>query len=214
LLLVSVIITKKQTKNLQNRVQIFSKFFREVMSEPTTTNFAFGEYHLDVVKRLLLKGDGEIVALTPKVFELLLYLVRNTGRVLEKDELMTEIWADTIVEESNLSQNIWVLRGVLGEKRGEHQFIVTIPGHGYKFVADVHETPEGAALAGGMNTAEPDIFQAPASYTSKEPQKDFQNSKANGQNTKDQKTSRVSRSTTTTWSSSPPTGCCPPTGVP
>jgi len=59
--------------------------------------------------------------------------------VIGKDELMREIWTDTIVEENNLSQNISILRRVLGEKRGEHRFIATVPGHGFKFVADVRE---------------------------------------------------------------------------
>ncbi len=107
------------------------------MNEPQTQNFEFGEFRVDAVKRLLLKGDGAIIPLTPKVFELLLYFVRNNGRMIEKDELMREIWTDTIVEESNLSQNISILRRVLGEKRGENQFIVTVPGRGYKFVAEV-----------------------------------------------------------------------------
>ncbi len=107
------------------------------MNEPQTSNYEFGEFRVDAVKRLLLRGGGEIVPLTPKVFDLLLYLVRNNERTIEKDELMREIWTDTIVEESNLSQNISILRRILGEKRGEHQFIVTVPGHGYKFVASV-----------------------------------------------------------------------------
>ncbi len=114
------------------------------MNEPQTQNYEFGEFRVDVVKHLLLKGDGEIVPLTPKVFELLLCFVRNNGRTIEKDELMREIWTDTIVEESNLSQNISILRRALGEKRGEHQFIVTVPGRGYRFVAEVSKI-DGAA---------------------------------------------------------------------
>ncbi|CAN5728498.1 N/A [soil metagenome] len=112
------------------------------MNEPQTNNYEFGEFRLCSVKRLLTKGDGEIIPLTPKVFELLLYLVRNNGRTLEKDELMRGVWTDTIVEESNLSQNISILRRVLGEKRDEHQFIVTVPGKGYKFVAPVSPKSE------------------------------------------------------------------------
>jgi len=123
------------------------------MNEPQTNNYEFGEFRIDAVKRLLSGGDGESLPLTPKVFELLLYLVRNNGRVLEKDELMREIWTNTIVEESNLSQNISILRRVLGEKRDEHQFIVTVPGRGYKFVADVREKSESFAAAGGLNKA-------------------------------------------------------------
>jgi len=104
--------------------------------------YGFGEFSIDAAKRLLIKGDGEIVALTPKVFETLLYLVEHSGKVIEKDELMREIWTNTIVEESNLSQNISVLRRILGEKHGENRFIATVPGHGYKFVSEVRRIKE------------------------------------------------------------------------
>src|SRR5438045_1706420 len=77
------------------------------------------------------------IPLTPKLFDTLLYLVRHSGKAIEKDELMREIWTDSIVEENNLNQNISTLRRVFGEKPGEHRFIVTIPGHGYRFVPDV-----------------------------------------------------------------------------
>ncbi|MEP7038366.1 MAG: winged helix-turn-helix domain-containing protein, partial [Acidobacteriota bacterium] len=107
------------------------------MSEFQDDNYEFGEFRVDASKRLLIKGDDEVMPLTPKVFDLLLYLVRHNGKLIEKDELMSAIWTDTIVEENNLSQNISILRRVLGEKRGEHQYIATIPGHGYKFVAPV-----------------------------------------------------------------------------
>lgn len=99
--------------------------------------YTFGEYSIDGTKRLLLDGKGEIVPLTPKVFDLLFYLVHRAGETVDKDTLMSEIWPDTIVEENNLSQNISILRKVLGEKRGEHKYIATVPGVGYKFVADV-----------------------------------------------------------------------------
>lgn len=99
--------------------------------------FEFGGFHLEAAKRLLKRSDGEIVKLTPKVFDTLLYLVENGGRVVEKDELMSVVWPDTVVEENNLSQNISILRRVLGENRGEHRFIATIPGRGFKFVANV-----------------------------------------------------------------------------
>ena len=109
------------------------------MEEPREHIYAFGDFRVDPLKRLLIKGDSEQVPLTPKVFDTLLYLVENSGKVVSKDELMREIWADTIVEENNLSQNISVLRKILGEKRGEHRFIATVPGRGFKFVAEVQE---------------------------------------------------------------------------
>ncbi|MEP7214454.1 MAG: tetratricopeptide repeat protein [Acidobacteriota bacterium] len=96
----------------------------------------FGGFRIDPASRTLSAG-GEPVNLTAKVFDTLLYLVVNHGRVVDKDELMREIWSDTIVEENNLNKNISKLRQVLGEKPGEHKFIVTVSGKGYKFVATV-----------------------------------------------------------------------------
>jgi len=110
--------------------------------ESRSHSYEFGNFCIDGDKRLLLKGDRETIPLMPKAFDTLLYLVEHHGKLIEKDELMTAIWTDTIVEESNLSQNISILRRVLGEKRGEHRFIATIPGHGYKFVADVSRIGE------------------------------------------------------------------------
>jgi DNA-binding winged helix-turn-helix (wHTH) protein/TolB-like protein/Flp pilus assembly protein TadD len=96
----------------------------------------FGDYDLDTQKRLLLRS-GVAIPLMPKAFDLLKYLVENNGRVIDKDELMAAVWPNTVVEESNLSQNISILRRTLGEKRAENLYIATVPGRGYKFVADV-----------------------------------------------------------------------------
>lgn len=98
--------------------------------------YEFGDFRLDAAKRLLLRGS-EPVQLTPKVFDTLLYLVEHGGTVLTKDELMAAVWPDTVVEENNLGQNISRLRVVLGESRGENRYIATVPGCGYRFVADV-----------------------------------------------------------------------------
>ena len=114
------------------------------MDQSQTKIYEFDDFRVDAGSRLLTK-TGEQISLTPKVFDTLLYLVENSGKVIEKDELMREIWTDTIVEENNLSQNISILRRILGEKRGEHRFIATIPGHGFKFVATVRSVPNGSA---------------------------------------------------------------------
>jgi DNA-binding winged helix-turn-helix (wHTH) protein/TolB-like protein/Tfp pilus assembly protein PilF len=100
--------------------------------------FEFGPFRIDTVKRLLL-CDGEPVALKSKCFETLLALVEARGQVLEKDELMRRIWPDTIVEESNLTGYISILRKALGESPQEHRYIVTVPGRGYSFVAEVKD---------------------------------------------------------------------------
>ncbi|MEJ7699706.1 MAG: transcriptional regulator [Pyrinomonadaceae bacterium] len=112
------------------------------MNEPQLQIYEFGDFRLDAAKRLLTKGVDEPLPLTPKVFDTLLYLVRHNGRVIGKDELMREIWTDSIVEENNLSQNISILRRVLGEKPGEGRFIATVPGHGFRFVPEVREASE------------------------------------------------------------------------
>jgi DNA-binding winged helix-turn-helix (wHTH) protein len=115
---------------------------------------------LDVSKRLLLRG-GEPVSLTPKVFDTLVYLIEHNGNVLSKDDLMSAVWPDTVVEENNLGQNISKLRSVLGESPGDHRWIVTIPGRGYRFVADVkllasgNEGSEDAGLPGPVPEQNP-----------------------------------------------------------
>lgn len=114
------------------------------MSTPQPHIFEFGDFRVEAHTRRLLQ-KGEAVPLTPKVFDTLLYLVENRGKVVEKDDLMQAVWPDTVVEENNLNQNISTLRRVLGESRGENRFIATIPGKGYHFIATVKLAP--AALA-------------------------------------------------------------------
>jgi TolB-like protein/DNA-binding winged helix-turn-helix (wHTH) protein/Flp pilus assembly protein TadD len=108
------------------------------MSPQETPYYQFGPFTLDVSKRRLLR-DGEVVRLTPKAFETLLALVEVSGKTIEKDELLKRVWADTVVEENNLNQSITALRKSLGDSRRDSQYIATIPGLGYRFVADVRE---------------------------------------------------------------------------
>src|SRR5215470_11074878 len=101
--------------------------------------YEFGDFRLDTAKRLLRRLDGATVPLTPRVFETLLYMVEHRSIVLDKERLMEAVWSDSIVEENNLSQNISTLRRIFGETPGSHSYIVTVPGRGYRFVADVSE---------------------------------------------------------------------------
>ena len=96
--------------------------------------------------------DGEPVRLTPKAFDLLLVLVEARGRTVEKDELLEKVWAGTIVEENNLNQNITALRKSLGDSRQDSQYIATIPGLGYRFVADVTRVEDGELSRKGAKT--------------------------------------------------------------
>jgi DNA-binding winged helix-turn-helix (wHTH) protein/TolB-like protein/Flp pilus assembly protein TadD len=98
--------------------------------------YEFGPFRLETLSRRLLR-DGEPVPLMPKAYETLVILIENHGNIVEKAELMNGLWPDSFVEEANLTVNISALRKALGEIPGQHLYIATVPGRGYKFVADV-----------------------------------------------------------------------------
>jgi TolB-like protein/DNA-binding winged helix-turn-helix (wHTH) protein/Tfp pilus assembly protein PilF len=120
--------------------------------------YEFGDFRLDTAKRLLQRLDGTTVPLTPRVFETLLYMVEHHDTVLDKERLMEAVWPDSIVEENNLSQNISTLRRIFGETPGAHSYIVTVPGHGYRFVAEVSDlTDNGSATVKAEQGAAPTL---------------------------------------------------------
>jgi DNA-binding winged helix-turn-helix (wHTH) protein/tetratricopeptide (TPR) repeat protein len=100
--------------------------------------YEFKGFRLEVAQRRLLY-DGQPVSLKPKVFDLLLYLVEMRGQLVVKEELMKEIWPDTIVEENNLTVSMSTLRKTLGDNPGNPQFIETVPRRGYRFLPEVKE---------------------------------------------------------------------------
>src|SRR5215471_13100269 len=102
--------------------------------------YEFGPFVLDTAQHTLVR-QGNPVALTPKTYDLLRLLVENRERILLKEELMRNLWQGTFVEESNLTQQVSAVRKVLGETAGEDRYIVTVPGKGYRFVAEV-KVPE------------------------------------------------------------------------
>lgn len=101
----------------------------------------FDGYRVDLERRLLLRGQ-EPVQLPAKALDVLLLLIQRKGEVVTKDELMRTVWPDAFVEEGNLSQSIHILRRALGESVEDHRYIVTVPGRGYRFVAEVQEASE------------------------------------------------------------------------
>src|SRR5580700_3604323 len=115
--------------------------------------YEFGEFRLDAHKRTLQQGQ-ELLALTPKAFDTLLVLIESRGQLVAKDELMKAVWSDSFVEESNLTQTIFMLRKALGQTR-DQGYIVTVPGRGYRFVADVKPvsgtTPAEADVPSGSH---------------------------------------------------------------
>src|SRR5262249_46333422 len=125
------------------------------MGDPEPRIYAFEDFRLDAADRVLLR-NGEVLPLTPKVFDTLLYFVRHHGRVLGKDDLMSAIWPDSFVTENNLSQNISTLRQLLGERRGVNHYIVTVPGRGYRFAGEVRTVTEAKSGPEGERGASSD----------------------------------------------------------
>ncbi len=107
--------------------------------------FEFESFQVDPMSRRLLR-EGEVVPLTSRTFDILLALIENSGRTVEKEELMDRVWADTFVEEGNLNRNISMLRKVLGDDGHEQRFIRTVPKHGYRFTAPVREVLRGSLV--------------------------------------------------------------------
>lgn len=123
---------------------------KSVTAEQTVI-YSFGDYALDTKSRTVRNGE-RFVELTPKQFQTLLVLVENHDRIMSKDELLKSIWPEQFVEESNVIQNISVLRKLLGETAQGKKFIETFPGRGYRFsesVAAVRESQHanGSAIA-------------------------------------------------------------------
>jgi TolB-like protein/Tfp pilus assembly protein PilF len=123
--------------------------------------YEFGDFRLDAAQRqLLLKAPARPLPLTSKAFDTLLFLVEHRGELVDKVTLMRAIWPNAVVEENSLNQNISLLRRVLGECPGEYRFIVTVPGHGYRFVASVstvEESPGDSPYAQTSATTQPRI---------------------------------------------------------
>lgn len=103
--------------------------------------YEFYSYKIVPSRRLLLRNEQPL-SVKPKVFETLLFLIRRHGKLVTKEELIDNVWGRAFIEEGSLTQNIFALRKVFGEKPSDHRFIVTVPGKGYSFVAPVREICE------------------------------------------------------------------------
>lgn len=113
------------------------------MSEQAKHLYKFGPFRLDTREQVLLR-DGKPVPLTPKAFETLVALVRNSGHVVHKDELIKTVWPDTFIEDNNLAVNISMLRKALGGNTNGDQYIENIPKRGYRFAANVEDVWENS----------------------------------------------------------------------
>jgi DNA-binding winged helix-turn-helix (wHTH) protein len=110
--------------------------------------YEFGDFRLDT-RDSTIESAGHSLSIAPKALDLLIVLVENCGRIVDKQELMKKIWPDTFVEDNNLAFNISVLRKLFGESGASPRYIETIPKRGYRFIADVVRVPDELSVMNG-----------------------------------------------------------------
>lgn len=108
--------------------------------------YEFNGFRLIPSERMLLKHDGVVVPVTDKVFDLLLLLVRNCGQLVDKEQMLSSVWPERFVEEHNLTVSMSALRKALGETHDKHDYIETVPKHGYRFIANVRKLSSYRAI--------------------------------------------------------------------
>jgi TolB-like protein/DNA-binding winged helix-turn-helix (wHTH) protein/Flp pilus assembly protein TadD len=163
------------------------------MSRTEKHLYEFGPFRLDAAEHLLLR-DGEPVPLEPKVFDTLVLLIRNSGHLLEKDELMNQVWPDAVVEEGSLTRNISTLRRALGDGENGLRYIETVPRRGYRFVATVRGLgAEGSDSVKGRNDGAQAVAEEKEKYSREEADRSDSSSKATAAWTGEIATSRAAR---------------------
>jgi DNA-binding winged helix-turn-helix (wHTH) protein/predicted Zn-dependent protease len=126
------------------------------------TLYRFEGFEMDPINRVFT-SSGKSISLHSRTFDLLLYMVRNGGRLLTKDELMNAVWGDAAVEEGNLTQGVFLLRKALEANRPDGaKLIVTVPGRGYRFLVEVEEIFGGLSSATDEIPAEPPVVTPPS----------------------------------------------------
>jgi DNA-binding winged helix-turn-helix (wHTH) protein/TolB-like protein/Tfp pilus assembly protein PilF len=133
------------------------------MKQTVTRIYQFDQFRLDADKRRLFRA-GEPLTLAPKALDILVLLVENSGRVVEKEELMQSVWADSFVEEANLTVHISALRKALGDSKTQPRYILTVSGRGYRFLAEVERLeknpPEAASESRARQAAQSEAESA------------------------------------------------------
>jgi DNA-binding winged helix-turn-helix (wHTH) protein len=128
--------------NPQSALNVASKILTKYEESAV---YEFGHFQVDPARGALLK-DGELVPLGPKAFELLLLLIQKNGGTVEKGELMKALWPESFVEDSNLTQTVFLLRKALGDDSQNPQYIITVPRRGYRLAAQVRLREDGSRL--------------------------------------------------------------------
>jgi TolB-like protein/DNA-binding winged helix-turn-helix (wHTH) protein len=132
-----------------------------VSTGPQGHILAFGEFCLDARQRLLFGAGGTPVPLPSRAFDTLLFMAEHPDELLDKQRLMKAVWPNVVVEENNLNQNISLLRRALGEQPGEHRFIVTVAGRGFRFVPAVQRLSEMPQAQAAANAVQPKELSPP-----------------------------------------------------
>lgn len=145
---------KSMSANLSS---IYSEFNLNVVKGDEKKSYAFEDYRLDAARLMLYRGENEI-QLPPKAVQTLLALVENHGAIVAKDDLISQLWADTVVEESNLSHYLYVLRKTLGNTADNKPFIETFRRRGYRFNGKVRV--EANEIAAQKTEDADEIFKA------------------------------------------------------
>ncbi|MFN0278303.1 MAG: winged helix-turn-helix domain-containing tetratricopeptide repeat protein [Pyrinomonadaceae bacterium] len=147
-------------KNSSNFLRFFSGAEMNGIEKHT---YRFKSFLLNVSERQLLCEDISI-PLTPKDFDVLVFLVERAGHLVEKDEILQSVWRDSFVEEGNLSRSIHTLRRALGQDKNGNKFIETVPTKGYRFVAEVNVSEPGTVATGFLQpVAKNPVATAPGS---------------------------------------------------
>ncbi len=172
-----------RSKVLKTVIRISQKLSETMSDRAKSTIYEFGEFRLDAKsRRLCLRETGELVPLQPKAFELLLFLIESEGRILAKNEILEAVWAESFVEEANLSQTVFVLRKALNEDRKNPRFIVTVPNRGYRFIGKVEIIAETIELKDAEFQISDSKFQISESK-SEQIEREGQRTKDKGQRT-------------------------------
>jgi DNA-binding winged helix-turn-helix (wHTH) protein/TolB-like protein len=129
-------------------------------SNEIITEYRFNGYRLDARQRKLLNPEGAVITLSSRAFDALLVLLEHHGETLSKSQLMQAVWPNAVVEENNLNQAISSLRKALGDTKSDNNFILTVPGRGYCFVAPVEVVALGGA-APALTASEESVLPLP-----------------------------------------------------
>lgn len=119
------------------------------MSDRTEAAYTFNQFELDCASGEV-RREGRLLAIRPKVYALLVYLVSRQGRLIPKDELIRAIWGDVSVSDGSLNRAIAELRSALGDESEAPRLIETVPRRGYKFIGNVIARQRGAERTSGF----------------------------------------------------------------